>query len=174
MAPSKNKKIVQGYDIDDPKQKAELTKKIQAQLKEGKTVKDALGVSTESLENVYSLAYGKYQEGNYAAASNLFRYIVMLDPHTYKYALGLAASLHRGKDYQKAANYYVMASLLQPKDPVPYFHSADCFIHIDQPKVALSGLTMAILASGDDKKYNELKERALLMKQSLETQSQSR
>jgi type III secretion system low calcium response chaperone LcrH/SycD len=171
MTPNKSKKMVQGYDIDDPKQKVELTKKIQTQLKEGKPLREALGVSADALENVYSLAYGKYQEGNYVAASNLFRYIVMLDPHTYKYALGLAASLHRSKDYQKAANYYVMASLLQPKDPVPYFHSADCFVHVNQPKVALSGLNMAILASGNDKKYNELKERALLMKKSLESQA---
>lgn len=167
---TKEKRIIQGYDIDDPKQKKELTTKVLEQLKQGVPMKKALGISDDMLESVYSLAYGKYQQGEYAAASHLFRYAMMLDPHTYKYALGLAAALHHNKEYQKAANIYVMASILEPRDPTPYFHSADCFLKINQPQLALAGLDMAIATASSDKRYSELKERAQLMKKTLQKQ----
>lgn len=166
----KGKNILRGYDLDDPEQKAELTKQVTKQIQEGATVKEALGLTDENLEQVYAVAYTRYQQGAYQDAAALFRYLVSLDPNTYKFVLGLAAAHHKLHQYQPAANLYVLASLRAPSDPVPYFHVADCYIRLEDTEMARSALYLCISHCKSPESAT-MKERAQLILNALEGKS---
>jgi type III secretion system low calcium response chaperone LcrH/SycD len=160
-------KEILGYNMDDPEQAAALVQKFREDLDSGKQIKEIFNVPDEMLEQVYGLAYRNYQAGDYDASAELFRNLVLLDPHNYRFLLGLAATLHRQKDYPGAATTYVLASMERPEEPVPYFHGADCFARSDQPLVAYAFYNQAIHYAGDDPLYAEIKEKSKLAKKPL-------
>src|SRR5260221_14564233 len=111
-------------------------------MKKGVMPKAALRIGDDTMEEIYTQAYNLYNQGRYKEASYIFRMLMMLDFTTPKYILGLAASLHRMKDYQNASNLYMLCAALDPKNPMPHYHSADCYLQIDAMELAILALQM--------------------------------
>lgn len=152
------------------KAKAALKEILESSLKKGIMPKVSLQINDETMEAIYTQAYNLYNQGKYKESSYIFRLLMMLDFSTPKYILGLAACSHRLKDYANAANLYLLCSALDPKNPLPLFHSADCYLQTNLPSVACISLGMAIAAAGDQPQYALIKERASLMKATLDQQ----
>ncbi len=167
MATKHEKDLILGYDISIPEQKEKLIKHLSDEYNAGKSMKEALQVPEHQLENIYTVAFHKYQRGEYKQAEDLFRYLLAFDEHCYKYLLGLAASLHRQKEYASAARVYQLASLSCPVDPVPFYHAADCFLHTGDLDSALIGLDLTIRIGTANDKYTHMKERAQLIKDNI-------
>lgn len=165
MTKTKDVKKILGYDTEDPKQRAKLVDHLAKEWGSGKSMKEALGIPETQLEHVYSIAYHKYQRGEYDQAADLFRYLMIYDLHCYKYILGFAASLHRKKDYFAASRMYQYATLHAPTDPVPWFHAADCWIHTGEVELADTSLEMVERFATIKPKYKELGERAKLIRE---------
>lgn len=146
----------------------ELTGKI---LEQGMTPKDAIGLSSGYLENVYAQAYRLYNTGKYAEATHLFRILIMLNAMEPKYILGLAACFHMLKEYFNAIQTYTMCSALDPQNPIPHYHSSDCFIQMKEYLSAMICLELAIERAGDKPEYAKMKERAQLSLESLKKQA---
>lgn len=136
--------------------------------------KAALKISDDTMEAIYTQAYNLYNQGKYKEASYIFRLLMLLDYTTSKYVLGVAASLHRMKDYTNAANLYLLCSALDTKNPMPHYHSADCYLQLNAVELAVIALNMAITAAGDQPQYAVLKERAQLLKAGLDVQIKER
>ncbi|MGR3951903.1 MAG: SycD/LcrH family type III secretion system chaperone [Chlamydia sp.] len=134
----------------------------------GMTPKNALQLNDATMEAIYGQAYNLYNQGRYKEASYLFRLLMLLDYMTPKYALGLAACLHRLKDYKNAANVYLLSGTIDPKNPLPHYHAADCYLQLDLRAMAVFSLSLAIEAAGEQPQYSVIRERAHLMKESLE------
>ena len=132
--------------------------------------KHALQLGDDTMEAIYSQAYNLYNQGRYKESSYIFRLLMLLDYMTPKYILGLAACLHRMKDYKNAANIYLLCGTLDTTNPLPHYHAADCYIQLDMPVLAIFSLGLAINASGDQPQYAVVKERATLMKEALDKQ----
>lgn len=143
---------------------------LEGALKKGIMPKTALKINDEAMEAVYTQGYNLYGQGKYKEASHVFRLLMLMDFTTPKYVLGLAACAHRLKDYENAANLYVLCSTLDPKNPLPHFHAADCYLQVKLPTIALLSLNVAIKTAGDQSQYNLIKERAMLMQKALEEQ----
>ena len=156
--------------------KAEEALKVmmEAVLKKGVMPKQALKLGDDTMEAIYTQGYNLYNQGRYKEASYIFRLLTLLDFTTPKYILGMAASLHRLKDYKTAANLYMMCAALEPNNPLPHFHSADCYLQMDAIEIALLSLTMAITAAGEQPQYAMVKERAMLLRSGLEKKAQAR
>jgi tetratricopeptide (TPR) repeat protein len=92
---------------------------------------------------------------------------MMLDSTVSKYILGTAACLHRQKDFINAANLYLLCGSYEPNNPMPHYHSADCYIQLGALSLAILSLQMAIQAAADQPQYAILKERAELLKAGL-------
>lgn len=131
------------------------------------TPKDALGVNSNVLESVYAQAYRLYNTGKYVEAAHLFRILIMMNVMEPKYLLGLAACFHMLKEYQNAIQTYTMCSALDPQNPIPYYHSSDCFIQMKDYLSAMICLEMAVSRAADKPEYAKMKERALLSLESL-------
>lgn len=127
----------------------------------------ALGVTPEMMEGIYSHAYNMYNRGLYKDGANIFRLLLMLDFREPKYCMGLSACLHMEKNFEAAAQMYMMTAALDPGNPLPYYHAADCYIQLDKPTSARKSLEFAIDIAGDDPKYTVLVERSKLMHEAL-------
>lgn len=141
---------------------------------QGVSPKEAMGISSSYLENVYAQAYRLYNTGKYAEASHLFRILIMFNAMEPKYMLGLAACFHMLKEYVNAIQTYTMCSALDPKNPISHYHSSDCFIQMKEYLSAMLSLELAIERAGDKQEYAKMKERAQLSLQSLKKQAQER
>jgi type III secretion system low calcium response chaperone LcrH/SycD len=156
-------------------EKAEVMKKAEdsmiswttKMMKQGLSPKDAMGLSSQVLEGMYAQAYRLYNTGKYPEASHLFRTLIVMDPTQAKYVLGLAACFHMLKEYKNAIYTYTMSSVVEANNPVPYYHSSDCFIQMKDYMSALVCLKLAIKYAGERPEYAKLKERAAMSLESI-------
>lgn len=146
----------------------ELTDKM---CSKGQTPKEAMGISNSYLESTYSQAYRFYNTGKYGEASHLFRLLVMFNAMEPKYMMGVAACHHMMKEYASAIEAYTMCLVLDPKNPIPHYHSSDCYIRMKEHLSALFCLELAIKVCDDRPEYAKLKERALLSLEGLKQQA---
>lgn len=136
----------------------------------GMPPKEVFEVDNRILENIYSQAYRQYNTGKYTEASHLFRILIMMDSSEEKYMLGLAACFHMLKEYDNALNSYTLCSSINPKNPIPYYHSSDCYIQLQDYLSAMITLEITIVRAGDNPEYAKMKERAILTLESLKQQ----
>ena len=138
---------------------------------QGSTPKDAMGLTDAMVEGIYGQAYRLYNTGKYKDASQLFRLLIMLNTTEPKYAMGLAACFHMLKEYRSAVDTYTIVSMVNPENPVPFFHASDCMIQMGDNASAIIALEMAIKRSGEKPEFRTLKDRALLTIQSLKKEA---
>lgn len=124
------------------------------------SVKDILGVTDESAEGIYGQAYLLYNTGRYRDAGEVFRLLVMLNSTEPKYLIGLAACYHMMKEYQSAGSTYNLASIIDPDNPVPFFHASDCYLQLGDKATAATMLEMAVKRALNKPQYATLKQRA--------------
>ncbi|MFZ0565639.1 MAG: SycD/LcrH family type III secretion system chaperone [Chlamydiales bacterium] len=157
-------------DIKDPNKAQEIAELVVKHMEENKgaTLRQALGLSDEALEKIYSLAHSHYNSGKYQDASSLFYMLISISPTSFKYALGLAASYHALNLYQDAINGFFLAHYLDSTNPIPTFYIADSFIKMQEhPELAEAFLETTIDLCNGNTKHQELKDRSILMKQFL-------
>lgn len=129
--------------------------------------KEVSGLSDAMVEGIYAQAYRLYNTGKYGDASQLFRLLIMLNSLEPKYPMGLAACFHMLKEYKSAGDIYAIVAMLDPDNPVAYYHASDCFIQSGDPLSAIVALELAVDKAGDKPAYKVLKDRALLTIDSL-------
>lgn len=140
------------------KQKTALTK----MLVEGVAAKDALNISDDCLEFMYSNAVKMYDSGKYHDAELIFLFLVMLYPGSFRYQMGKAAALHMQKKYNEAIGTYALCVPLAPANPTPYYHAADCFLKLRDLPRAYIHFQLAIGIAGLDPKFAKIAERCKL------------
>lgn len=134
--------------------------------------KDLMNIDDAKIESVYAQAYRYYNTGKFKEASELFRYLMMINPIEAKYTLGLAACFHLLKDYNAAAQVYLLCGILDTNSPIPGFHASDCYLQMNDKVSALVSLNMAIDKSGNRPEYQVLKDRAKLTVETLKKELQ--
>jgi len=124
--------------------------------------KDYMDLSDETVEGIYAQAYRLYKNGQYKEASQLFRFLIMLNVGEPKYLLGLGACLQMLKEYLKAAEAYALCSAIDPSSPLPYYHASDCYLKMNDKVSAAANLELAAKHAGDRPEYATIKDRCLM------------
>lgn len=150
-------------------QVVEVAKDILQKMEENKgmTLKEATGVSDETLEEVYSLAYTYYNQGRYEESVSLFEFLTGASPTEFKYVLGLAASYHQLKFYQEACVGFFFALQLEPENPIPAWYITDCFLKQEMKEEAGEFAQVTIEICAERPEHSELRERCELISKSL-------
>lgn len=146
--------------LQDPKQ-------LQKEISEGKTWQDIMGFSESTMHKFYDAACRLYQRQEYDAASDAFTFLTTLNPCTYNYWLGLGMSEHLNQEYFCALIAYDMAAQVDPKNPLPDYHSASCHMNLHDHQNALVSLEMVLSKTENQDHFESLREQALLIKKSL-------
>ena len=140
----------------------EVAKTFTLAFEAGVPPKNALGINDSRIEELYAQGYRYYNTGRFGDALNNFRMLTFFDPTQAKFVFGLAACLHMLKEYDKAVETYLLSSMMDPKNPIPHFHSSDCYLKMNDKPSALIALRMAVECAQDKPEFQILKDRALL------------
>lgn len=135
----------------------------------GQSPQNAAGMNKEILESIYSQAYRLYNNGKYTDSAHLFRILIMMNAMEVKYVLGLAACFQMMKDYGNAIHTYTMCSAIDIDNPLPHYHSSDCFIHLKDYLSAMVSLELAIARTENKPEYSKIRERSLLTLENLKS-----
>lgn len=92
----------------------------------GATLKDVYDVSSETMHDMYKLAYDFYHHGKLNDAKSLFRFLCIYDFYNPEYAMGLAAVYQLKKNYSKAIEFYALSYSLSKEDYRPMFYAGQC------------------------------------------------
>ncbi len=123
--------------------------------------------SPAKIEEFYRIACNLYKSGKYKEAIPFFMLLGATNAKDYRYLIAIAACYHMLKSYSEAAPAYTIASVLDPDNPYPQYHLADCFIRMHENVGAYVALEMAITrCKKNPRKYKGLMDRvnALLNK----------
>lgn len=93
--------------------------------------------------------------------------LTTIEANQAKYVLGLAACHHMMKNYQSAIDTYLVQSILEPENPIPFYHMSDCYLAMKDPYSALMVLDMTVKKAGNKPEFKTLKDRATLTMENL-------
>lgn len=122
----------------------DLGERVTDALLAGEPLGTLIGIRAEDSESLYALGHGLYQQGRYEEASRIFSYLVLHDHMDARFILALGASQQMAGRYEEAVRVYTVAVVLDPADPMPTFHLAECLIALDRIGDALQSLEMVI------------------------------
>jgi type III secretion system low calcium response chaperone LcrH/SycD len=94
-------------------------------------------------EAFYTKAYAHYQANQPDLAAEIFTVLCTRQPMEKRYWFGLGASLQESKNYEKALYAWAMTALLDPENPYPHFHAAECSDSLEQYNDALLAIREA-------------------------------
>ena len=135
-----------------------------------KLPKDVFHISDSQMEAIYNYGYQMFQSGKYKDASQFFNFLRTMNPMEYRYWFGLAACHHSLNDFNKAQGEYGVCTLMEPENPIPYFHIYDCYMQQQNPLAAYYALRDLVECARDQPEYATLKERAQMEITKLKTE----
>lgn len=135
-----------------------------------KLPKDVFQITDSQMETIYNYGYQLFQSGKYKDASQFFNFLRTMNPLEYKYWFGSAACHHSLQDFGKAQGEYGVCTLMEPENPIPYFHIYDCHMQQQNPLAAYYALKDLVECARDQTAYSMLKERALMELSKLKTE----
>lgn len=141
---------------------------IRKQVKEGKTFQEILGYKQEAMDKFYETAHGLYQMQDYQKAADAFLFLTTLNPYVHNYWLGLGMSEQLNESYQGALLAYAMAILTDVENPVTHYQSGNCYLAMNDDANAIQSYEMAIRCAEGRLGHENIKERAMKAKESLE------
>lgn len=153
------KAIIERLGDEIPPKAVPLIQNAIAKIESNVSIEDALGLTPEIIEVIYKHGYHLYQSGKFREALNVFNLLHFFNPTENRYIFSIAACHHQSKNYLEAAAYYMIYEINDQKNPLPFFHLYDCFIHADHPSLARNALDEALRLAKLDPKHHELKGR---------------
>lgn len=120
----------------------------------GATLKDVQGVSNETMQDVYCLAYDFYHHGKLDDAESLFRFLCIYDFYNPEYPMGLGAVFQLKKNYSKAIDFYALAYSLSKNDYRPMFYAGQCNLML-RHEVQAKKCFEIVVTNCDDKTLNK-------------------
>lgn len=165
---AKEGEFEKGYPLPTQEETKQALVNIFNQLAEGKNLQDILGLSNTVLEEIYTMAYSFYSQGNYYQAIGLFQVLVASKPGSYKYMLGLSSCLHQLKMYDEAAFGFFLAFDNDPTNPIPPYYIADSFFKSNRPEEAKDFIEITLKVCATKPEYKMLRERCQIMSSAIE------
>jgi type III secretion system low calcium response chaperone LcrH/SycD len=138
-----------------PEQIAEL-------LAQGGTLGTVYNYDDTDYEVLYALGHSLYGQARYEEAMRTFGFLVVHNHMEKRYMNAFASSLQMIKSYKEAIKYYSMASLMDMRDPLPTYHTAECMIALGYTQEAREALQFVIRQS-EEQGNTELQSRAQAM-----------
>lgn len=126
------------------------------ELLKSETLQHAFGVTSYEMEELYKEGHAFYEADRYNDSSTVFRWLVLLNPYSAKYWLGLAANQQLLGQYDKALHSYALVTLLDSEDPYPHLHAFECYLALDNLEEALKALECAYVRARGKLEYQDL------------------
>ncbi|CAM2009286.1 SycD/LcrH family type III secretion system chaperone [Acanthopleuribacter pedis] len=127
------------------------------------SVAELRGLSEESMEAVYGVAYTLYSNGQYAQAAKVFQFLCIYDHLEGKYPLGWGASLFMQGEYAQALQAFAQAAVLNIDNPEIHLKAGECNLKLGELEAAEMALEAAVFYAEKDATYAVILKRAKLL-----------
>ena len=128
-------------------------------LANGGTLGSVFNYEDQDYDVLYALGHSLYAQARYLDAMRVFGYLVMCDHMEKRFMNAFASSLQMLGSHKDAIKYYSLASVMDMRDPLPTFHTAECMLALGLQGEAREALGY-VLRQSDASQYAELKQRA--------------
>ena len=134
---------------------------------EGETGAQAMGLSRDELEVLYSLGFGMLSAGDVQKAYDVFFQLVMIDPFEAKnhYCMGVVKQMQG--NFKAATEQFVNFLALDATNPQGYLRLGECKLALGQKDVALEAFKIAEIeaarGNGDAETLAEAKGKIALL-----------
>lgn len=135
--------------------------------KEGISLREAAGVDSEILEEIYSLGYSHYSLGNYEDAKGLFFLLSGLEPSEPRYIYALGSTFYQLKVYEEAIPLFAMSLTQDNQHVEAAFYLADALVRTGQVEHALQVYDLVVEMAPETGVWAPLRQRALRIKETL-------
>jgi len=123
---------------------------------ENLSAKEALGFSSELIDEIYDYGFHLFQSGKFKEALPVFFLLQQLDTADPRFIFAVAATHHHLKNYEEAAGHYMLYEILDSTNPLPYYHMYDCFTKLGDSYLAINALKVAKNLTENNPRYAEL------------------
>lgn len=111
---------------------------------QGGTLGDLHGFDDRDYEAIYTVGHGMYSQERYDDAVKVFGLLAACNPFDRRFHQALASTLQMTGEFERAIASYSMASIMDIKDPVPTFHTAECLAALGRVADAREALSIVI------------------------------
>lgn len=132
-------------------------------LANGGTLGQLKNIEKTQLEALYTVGLHHYEAARYKDAQKAFAFCTQNDHLERRYYMALAACFKMLDKPAEALKYYTVASMLDIKDPLPTFHSAECLLAMGMVEEAKEALEIVVRQAKDDDAKKVLHDRAEAM-----------
>lgn len=133
------------YQIpEDAMEKAKDPQILKRQVEEGKTLQEIFGYDEKTMLRFYQAARALFLREEWKKSADAFLFLTSLNPYVHTYWLGLGLAETFREDYHGALLALAMAILTDVKNPVPHYHSARCYLAMNEKNNAKQSLKLAI------------------------------
>ncbi len=94
-------------------------------------------------QDLYQASCLLYEKGHVDEAIQAFSCLVLLDADRASHWFGLAASWQVKGEYKKSLTAWSITATLDPENPLPHFHAAECLLSQNEKNQALKALLAA-------------------------------
>lgn len=136
---------------------------VEAFLQEGGTLAMLNEVSSDTLEQLYTLGFNQYHAGKYEEAHKIFQALCVLDHYEARFFLGLGACRQALGQFQLAIDSYSYGAMMDLQEPRYPFHAAECLLQMGELEGAESGFHSAQLLAAAKPELAELAARTGIM-----------
>lgn len=124
---------------------ANISEQVLELISHGGSVGSIFDYSETEYEAMYSLGHSHYSQERYLDAAKCFGFLVTNNTQEPRFISAFGCSLQMLKLYHDAIQYHSLASLLDLEDPLPTFHTAECFVALGMPDEAREALAQVVL-----------------------------
>lgn len=130
----------------------------------GKSFAEALQLTKQNLEDIYTMGYTSYNAGQYQEAKNIFNFLTLMNREEPRYFFGAAAAYHMLKDYPNAIAFYTYCTMLDLLNPLPWYHLGDCYMHEGQKHEAAVAFDYVLARTKGNPIYSKIETRAQMIR----------
>lgn len=156
------KEACDAHPLENPEDKVKLEAALRSYASGNEPIYKALGISDKLMEQYYALAYRLYKMGNYKDSLTVFMNLYPKDGFNPRYTFGIAACHHQLKDYEQAANFYMLTCYLNKEDPISALHMYDCYMKMEDHWAAAYALGMVLSRTENNPNYPSMHKDARL------------
>ncbi len=98
--------------------------------------------SDAEIERLHALAYNFYQQGRFGDAERYYAFLATYRPTDCRFISAIGACRQMQKDFAGAIEAYSFATLLEPENPEPSLHVAECLLGMGEAAAAAETLRM--------------------------------
>ncbi|MDB5839908.1 MAG: putative regulatory protein [Herminiimonas sp.] len=114
----------------------------------------------QECEMIYGQGCNFFRQNAYEKAADVFSLLALYRPLEARYVTAHAMCQKLLRRFDIAVQLFATVMILEPGNPKPVMHAAECFFAMGQEETAISVLKSVLVIAGEGSEHAEMRERA--------------